>query len=110
MIYYCILLARPGSGPAVVRVLEQVMQATREEPGALSYAIHQAYDDPDCIHLYERYRDESAGNAHMQSAHVAAALAKFEQLLAEPPTVVRLSLRAGFGLDIGSADRQSESN
>jgi quinol monooxygenase YgiN len=39
------------------------------EPGCLGYAIFQSVDDPTEIVLIERYRDSSALDAHVNSAH-----------------------------------------
>lgn len=39
------------------------------EPGCLGYATFQSVDDPTGLVLIERYRDRSALNAHVNSAH-----------------------------------------
>lgn len=42
-----------------------------QEPGNLRFDVLQQADDPNRFVLYEVYRDETAANAHKQTAHYA---------------------------------------
>jgi quinol monooxygenase YgiN len=95
-IFYCELRAHSGQGPAVLQVLDQLILDTKNEPGAVLYAVHRDTIDPDRLIVYERYRDQGAGNAHMESAGVKRALEAFVPLLVEPPRLTALTWHGGF--------------
>ena len=38
--------------------------SNRDEPGCLRFDVLQDSEDPNCIHLYEVYKDEAALEAH----------------------------------------------
>jgi (4S)-4-hydroxy-5-phosphonooxypentane-2,3-dione isomerase len=44
---------------------------TIHEPGNLRFDVLQQADDPNCLVLYEVYRDEAGADAHKQTAHYA---------------------------------------
>jgi autoinducer 2-degrading protein len=94
--FYVQLQARPGHGDAVLAVLNSLCDDTGHEPGARVYAVHRDPADPDRFSVYERYQDESAGRAHMESAAVQKALAAFGELLARPPQISPLQWMRGF--------------
>jgi quinol monooxygenase YgiN len=53
----------------VAEMLRQLAEASRLEPGCVSYIPHQLQDDPDTVLIYEQYRDDAAQAAHRESAH-----------------------------------------
>jgi quinol monooxygenase YgiN len=53
----------------VAEILRQLTLASRQEPGCVSYIAHQVQGDPDTVLIYEQYKDQSALDAHGQSAH-----------------------------------------
>jgi quinol monooxygenase YgiN len=53
----------------VAEILRQLTLASRQEPGCVSYVAHQVHGEPDTVLIYEQYRDQSALDAHGQSAH-----------------------------------------
>lgn len=53
----------------VVESLRALAEASRQEPGCVSYIAHYLQDDPDTVLIYEQYRDESAQAAHRASEH-----------------------------------------
>jgi quinol monooxygenase YgiN len=61
--------ARPGEEEQVERVLAQLSDATRAEPGCLAYAVGRSLDDPYRYVIYERYIDEDAFKLHVGSDH-----------------------------------------
>lgn len=99
MIIYVQLTAHPGRAYDVLRGLSEVASATRHEPGALSYAVHQEQEHPERLSVYERYRDAAACDAHMRSEAVQHLLQRFETLLSEPPRITVLRWHAGFGME-----------
>jgi quinol monooxygenase YgiN len=53
----------------IAESLRQLAEASRREPGCVSYIPHQVEDDPDTIVLYEQYTDSKAMAAHRETAH-----------------------------------------
>jgi quinol monooxygenase YgiN len=61
--------ARDGDGDAVAAAIGKLIEPSRSEPGCVLYRAHQSLSDPRVFLLYEVYDDESAYEAHIQSAH-----------------------------------------
>jgi quinol monooxygenase YgiN len=61
--------ANAGSEDRVVAVLEELTAASRAEPGCLGYTPHRSTEDPRDFVVYERYADEAAFEAHVDSEH-----------------------------------------
>lgn len=55
---------RDGEGDAFASLMHEMIDATRDEPGALIYEWFMADDDA-TVHIYERYRDSDAVLAHL---------------------------------------------
>jgi quinol monooxygenase YgiN len=53
----------------IAEMLRQLAEASRQEPGCVSYIPHQVEDDPDTVVIYEQYEDAKALAAHRASAH-----------------------------------------
>ena len=54
----------------IANVLRELTQASRAEPGCVSYVPHTVESDPDTVLIYEQYKDESG----RRGAPVLAAL------------------------------------
>ena len=52
--------------------LARNIEATRQEAGCDHYAYGVDLQDPNLLHVSERWRDEAAMDAHMGTAHMAA--------------------------------------
>jgi quinol monooxygenase YgiN len=52
--------------------MERVVQASRKEPGCLSYSYGFDLLEPDIIRVFEVYRDDAALKAHAESEHFKA--------------------------------------
>jgi quinol monooxygenase YgiN len=50
-------------------ILRQLAEASRQEPGCVSYIPHQIEGDPDTVLIYEQYKDAQALAAHRDSPH-----------------------------------------
>ncbi len=83
-------LARPGQEAALREALTLLTRQSREEAGCLEYTLLEDCDDPARLSIHERWADTAAIDAHDRTSHVAAFVARFEVLLAEPLTVRRL--------------------
>jgi len=53
------------------RLIAQLEEHTRQEPGCLQYIGHQSTDDPCRFVFYELYRDQAALDAHRATPHYA---------------------------------------
>ena len=53
----------------IAETLRLLAEASRLEPGCVSYIPHHLEDDPDTVLIYEQYRDAQAQAAHRESEH-----------------------------------------
>ena len=49
--------------------LRALADASRQEPGCVTYIPHAVESDPDTVVIYEQYRDAAAQEAHRATAH-----------------------------------------
>jgi quinol monooxygenase YgiN len=61
----------PQDREDVAEMLRMLTEASRQEPGCVSYIPHRVEGDPDAVVIYEQYRDHAAADAHRQSPHFA---------------------------------------
>jgi quinol monooxygenase YgiN len=61
--------AQEGEEGRIARIIEELTEPSRAEPGNLFYQAHRSPDDPRLFYLYEQYVDESAYKAHQDSEH-----------------------------------------
>lgn len=65
---------KPEDADSVRRTLADLVTATREEEGCLSYDLYESTATPGVFVTVERWKDQTALDAHMGAPHVAAAL------------------------------------
>jgi quinol monooxygenase YgiN len=53
----------------ITDALRKLAEASRQEPGCVTYIPHGVQGDPDTVLIYEQYRDDAAAEAHRQSDH-----------------------------------------
>ncbi len=53
----------------VAEVLTALTQASRQEPGCVTYIPHIVDGEPDRVVIYEQYKDQAAADAHRASPH-----------------------------------------
>ena len=68
--------AKPGNEAEIRRILEELGEASRQEPGVITYTTHVDPENPREFFIYEKYFDESGLEAHQETAH-------FKQLVLE---------------------------
>ncbi|MFI4975162.1 MAG: putative quinol monooxygenase [Caulobacterales bacterium] len=51
--------------------MKQMMDASRAEDGCFAYGYAEDVSEPGLIHVYERWRDQAALDAHFQTEHMA---------------------------------------
>jgi quinol monooxygenase YgiN len=77
---------KPGSEPAVERILRGMIAPTRQEPGNELYDLYRlpTAAGGTVFALTERYRDQAALEAHRATAHYKDYRAKIMEHLSEP--------------------------
>jgi quinol monooxygenase YgiN len=53
----------------IAEILKALTEASRQEPGCVTYIPHAIEGDPDTVLIYEQYRDDAAAQAHRDSEH-----------------------------------------
>jgi quinol monooxygenase YgiN len=61
--------AKEGEDGRIERVIEDMTEPSRAEPGNLFYQAHRSPEDPRLFYLYEQYTDQAGYEAHMNSEH-----------------------------------------
>jgi quinol monooxygenase YgiN len=59
----------PDDRAEVAEILRSLTEASRQEPGCITYIPHYIDSDRDTVLIYEQYRDSAAAEAHRQSPH-----------------------------------------
>jgi quinol monooxygenase YgiN len=59
----------PEERAEIAETLRLLAEASRQEPGCVSYIPHQVEDDPDTVVIYEQYADALALASHRASEH-----------------------------------------
>jgi quinol monooxygenase YgiN len=59
----------PQDREDISEILRELTEASRQEPGCVSFIPHRVEGDPDTVVIYEQYKDTAAADAHRQSAH-----------------------------------------
>jgi quinol monooxygenase YgiN len=60
---------RPADRARIAEILTALAQASRQEPGCVSYIPHTVDGDADTVLIYEQYKDQQAVDAHRASPH-----------------------------------------
>ena len=61
--------AKPGNEGRVREILEQLGEASRQEPGVITYTTHVDPENPREFFIYEKYHDASGLEAHQETSH-----------------------------------------
>jgi quinol monooxygenase YgiN len=61
--------ANEGQEDRIARIIEELTEPSRAEPGNLFYQAHRSPEDPRVFSLSEQYVDEAGYQAHMESEH-----------------------------------------
>lgn len=59
----------PEDRAELEEILRNLAEASRKEPGCVTFVPHQLQEDPNTVVIYEQYRDDEALAAHRDSAH-----------------------------------------
>lgn len=76
----------PASRETAIQLAASMAQATRKEPGCLSYGFYTDIEAACRFHIYEEWTDQAALDAHFATPHMAefsAGLGTIEVLAAD---------------------------
>ncbi|WP_328906678.1 antibiotic biosynthesis monooxygenase [Streptomyces sp. NBC_00234] len=66
--------------------------ATRKEPGNVFFEWSYSVENPDQFVLLEAFASQEAGEAHVKSAHFAAAMETMSELVSEVPEIINVEV------------------
>jgi autoinducer 2-degrading protein len=64
-----IWVAKPGNEAAVHEILRKMGEASRQEPGVVTYTTHVDPENPREFFIYEKYHDIGGLEAHQDTGH-----------------------------------------
>ena len=88
------LEARPGKTEDLEAFLKSALPMAEAEPGTVSwYALKLG---PRSFGIFDTFADQAARDAHLAGDIAKALFARADELLVEPPTVVKPEILAGI--------------
>ncbi len=75
--------ALPGKEQDAREALAALVEPTHAESGCILYALHVGAEDPARLTFVERWASKADLDAHLASAHIAAALARLDELMTD---------------------------
>ncbi len=92
------VVARINAHPEKIEELKAVfldlIEPTRQENGCIKYELLQNQSDPTEFTFVEEWASHEALDAHLASAHIQTAVAKFQHLVASDVDIRRYTLLA----------------
>ena len=76
--------ARPDKVEEMRAMLAGLIQPTRAEPGCVSYELLHNLIEPTDFTFVEEWADDASLDGHFNTEHIKGALARFQELAAEP--------------------------
>lgn len=96
--------AKPGQEEELGRRMQALVAPTSAEPGCIRYNLYRSSADPAVWVLFERWRSEGDLDAHVESEHFRAFLARKDDVLLGAPENYRLSLNTASETSAGALD------
>lgn len=72
LVIVALVQAKPGHEKALVQAQSELVQVVREQPGCISYELHETVDQPGRVVFFERWLDRTSWERHMRGAHMDA--------------------------------------
>ena len=82
------IVVRPEHASAARTLLADLAAQSRHEPGCVAYELFQRADQPHVFRTVEQWLGAADIDAHMKTAHVAAAIATAGPMFAVAPEIV----------------------
>jgi quinol monooxygenase YgiN len=80
--------AKEGKEQDALEAFKALVEPTHAEDGCILYALHRGTDNPRRLAFIERWASRELLGTHLESAHVAAVLAKADDLFASSDITV----------------------
>jgi quinol monooxygenase YgiN len=64
-----IWMAKLGQEAEVAKLFTKLTEASRKEPGCVTYQVHRHKTEPRRFFIYEQYKDDAALEAHRSAPH-----------------------------------------
>jgi len=84
--------AKPGREADLEGALRAVVEPTRRQPGCLSFHLYRPVEAPGTIMAFECWATEADHDRHLQGDHVKRLMAVFGDVIAGPPTFLRVDV------------------
>ncbi|GGD85142.1 putative quinol monooxygenase [Croceicoccus mobilis] len=84
------LVPQAGKADELAHTIMALVPQVRSEPGCIAYLAHESLDEPGVIVMIEAWANQAALDTHAAAPGFAALAARFEDLLATPPSLERL--------------------
>lgn len=95
LVVVAIATAQAGKESELKSRLEGVAVASWDEPGVVTYAVHDLVDQPGSFMMVEVYASQAAFDAHLETEHVKALIADLGSLV-EGELVVHQGVATDF--------------
>jgi quinol monooxygenase YgiN len=95
--------AKPGQTKSLGNALTDLVDATRQEAGCISYDLHKSLEDPDSWFVYENWRSSADLDAHMQTAHIKAFLELAASLVQGDIGAQRFTMTSSLSAKFGTS-------
>jgi len=83
-----------------VELFRAVAEESRAEDGVIDYRVAAGVDDENRFQFFERYEDEAAFAAHVESEHVDRLGEQLPELLAGEPEVTRFDVDSASTVEL----------
>ena len=78
------LRAKAGQEAMLRQELKKLVTPTRAEAGCVLYDLHESNSEPGLFVFYETWKRDADLDAHFETPHITAFLAKVPELVEEP--------------------------
>lgn len=82
-----VVKAKPAQSNTLRAVMTNLVEQTRKEAGCLEFVLFEVRDQPGKFMLRETFRDQAALDGHFEMPYIKAFVARFDELLQEPPEI-----------------------
>ena len=62
-------IAKTGQEAEVTNIFSKLTEASRQEPGCVTFQVHRHKTEPRRFFIYEQYKDDAALEAHRATPH-----------------------------------------
>jgi len=85
---------KPDARTDAIAAARRMAEATRAEPGCISYGFYQDVGDPNTILVFEEWEDAAALERHFATPHMAAFAAEIPRFVAGATAIKRYAVES----------------